>query len=114
MTKQKKITMTKQKKNKAPEGFPKKDWDKLSETWKTAAQSKQTKELEKDLIESIKNMSDISFDMKNDVVLQSAKEEFENLKSYYTMLLSAEKARADFCMFLLKKPSNWKNKIKNK
>jgi len=108
--------MTKQKKNKAPEGFPKKDWDKLSETWKTTAQSKQTKELEKDLIESIKNMSDISFDMKNDVVLQSAKEEFENLKSYYTMLLSAEKARADFCMFLLKKPSNWKikNKIKNK
>lgn len=50
--------MTKQK-NKAPEGFPKKDWDKLSETWKTTAQSKQTKELEKDLIESIKNMSDI-------------------------------------------------------
>jgi len=50
--------------------------------------------------------------MKNDVVLQSAKEEFENLKSYYTMLLSAEKARADFCMFLLKKPSNWN--IKNK
>jgi hypothetical protein len=104
--------MTKQKKNKAPEGFPKKDWDKLSETWKTAAQSKQTKELEKDLIESIKNMSDISFDIKNDVVLQSAKEEFENLKSYYTMLLSAEKAKADFCMFLLKKSSNWK--IKNK
>lgn len=42
--------MTKQK-NKAPEGFPKKDWDKLSETWKTTAQSKQTKELEKDLID---------------------------------------------------------------
>ena len=110
MTKQKKITMTKQKKNKAPEGFPKKDWDKLSETWKTAAQSKQTKELEKDLIESIKNMSDISFDMNHDVVLQSAKEEFEDLKSYYTTLLSAEKARADFCMFLLKKSSNWKIK----
>ena len=58
-------TMTKQKKNKAPEGFPKKDWDKLSEMWKTTAQSKQTKELEKDLIESIKNMSDISFDVNN-------------------------------------------------
>lgn len=51
-------------------------------------------------------MSDISFDMNHDVVLQSAKEEFENLKSYYTMLLSAEKAKADFCMFLLNKKKN--------
>ncbi len=59
----------------APDGFPEKSWNKLSETWRDAAQAKQTEELEQDIIKAVRNMSNTSFDMNNDDKLKALQEE---------------------------------------
>lgn len=91
------------KKNKsstAPDGFPEKSWNKLSETWRDAAQAKQTEELEQDIIKAVRNMSNTSFDMNNDDKLKILQEEVKELKSSYTETIAAEKAKVDFCVYL--------------
>lgn len=95
--------MARQRKKKpgnAPAGFPEKTWNKLSETWRTAAVSKQTEELERDLIKAVRNMSNTSFDMNNDAKLKAIQEEAKELKSCYTETIAAEKAKVDFCVYL--------------
>jgi hypothetical protein len=94
--------MARQKKNKsiAPEGFPEKTWNKLSTTWRDAAQSKQTEELEQEIIKSVRSIADQSAFMKNDEKLAALQEELKYLKSSYTDSITAEKAKVDFCVFL--------------
>ncbi len=84
----------------APDGFPEKVWNKLSETWRDAAQSKQTEELEQDIIKAVRNMSNTSFDMNNDNKLKAMQDEVKELKSFYTETISIEKAKVDFCVYL--------------
>lgn len=90
----------KKKASSAPDGFPEKSWNKLSETWRDAADSKQTEELEKDLIKAVRNMSNTSFDMNNDTKLKILQEELKDLKGAYTETIAAEKAKVDYCVFL--------------
>jgi hypothetical protein len=84
----------------APEGFPDKAWNKLSETWRDAAQAKQTDELEKEIIKAVRNMSHTSFDMKNDDKLKALAETLKENRSFYTETIEIEKAKVDFCVYL--------------
>jgi hypothetical protein len=84
----------------APDGFPDKSWNKLSEAWRDAAQAKQTDELERDLIKAVRNMSNTSFDMKNDSKLKALQDEVKELRSFYTETIDIERAKIDFCVFL--------------
>jgi len=84
----------------APDGFPDKSWNKLSEAWRDAAQAKQTEELERDLIKAVRNMSNTSFDMKNDSKLKILQDDVKELRSMYTETIDIEKAKIDFCVFL--------------
>lgn len=95
--------MARQRKQKstAPDGFPEKSWNKLSETWRTAAQAKQTDELEQDIIKAVRSMSNTSFDMKQDSKLEALQNEARELKSFYTETIASEKAKIDFCVYLL-------------
>lgn len=90
----------KKKASTAPDGFPEKSWNKLSETWRDAAQAKQTEELEQDIIKAVRNMSNTSFDMNNDEKLKILQEEVKELKGAYTETISSEKAKVDFCVYL--------------
>jgi len=87
-------------KSTSPEGFSEKSWNKLPDSWKSAAASKQTDELEKDLIKAVRNMSNTSFDMKNDDKLKVLQEEAKELKSCYTEVIEIEKAKIDYCVYL--------------
>lgn len=89
------------KKSTNPDGFPEKSWNRLPEPWRSAAQSKQTDELEKDIIIAVRSMSSTSFDMKNDAKLQTLQEDVKALKGGYTDLIADEKAKIDFCVYLL-------------
>lgn len=91
----------KKKKPTAPDGFPQKSWDKLSVSWRDAAQSKQTDELEKDIIKAVRNMSATTHDMREDSKLNTLQEEVKDLKSAYTDTISGEKAKIDFCVYLM-------------
>jgi hypothetical protein len=84
----------------APDGFPDKAWNRLSDDWRTAAQSKQTDELERDLIKAVRSMSVHTHDMKNDSKLVALQEDVKLLKSGHTELIDAEKAKVDFCVYL--------------
>lgn len=86
--------------NTAPEGFPEKLWNKLSVPWRDAAQAKQTEELEKDLIKSVRSMAEIVGEMKNDDKLSALQEQVKELKGAYTESISLEKAKVDFCVYL--------------
>lgn len=90
----------KKKASTAPDGFPEKSWNKLSETWRDAAQAKQTEELEQDIIKAVRNMANVSFDMNNDDKLKILQEEVKELKSSYTETIASEKAKVDFCVYL--------------
>ena len=96
--------MAKPKKSKktstAPDGFPEKTWNKLGEDWRTAAQSKQTDELERDIIKAVRNISNTAFDMKNNDKLKAAQELAKELKSYFTGEIDLEKAKIDYCVYL--------------
>src|SRR5271157_4621423 len=85
----------------APVGFPEKFWNKLSENWREAAQTKETEDLEKDIINSVRAMSDSSIDMKNDIALQGLVEEVKSKKSFYTETIAEQKAILEFCVFQL-------------
>jgi len=91
---------TRKKKSTAPEGFPEKAWNKLSNEWRDAAQAKQTDELEQDVIKSVRSMAGSSYDMKNDEKLNALVEEVKLLKSAYADVIAGEKAKIDFCVFL--------------
>ena len=93
--------MARKKKSTSPDGFPDKSWNLLSDSWRTSAQSMQTEDLEKDLIKAVRNMSNTNFDMKNDSKLKALQEEVKELKSFYTETISAERAKVDFCVYLL-------------
>jgi|SRR5690606_10803688 len=88
-------------KSTSPDGFPDKSWNLLSETWRDAAQGKQTDELERDLIKAVRNMSNTSFDMRNDAKLKSLQDELKEYKSFFTDTIAAEKAKVDFCVYLM-------------
>jgi hypothetical protein len=96
--------MAKQKKSKktstAPDGFPEKSWNKLSESWRDAAQSKQTDELEREIIKAVRNMSNTSFDMKNDDKLKALADKLKEDRAFYTDTIDIEKAKVDFCVYL--------------
>lgn len=87
-------------KSTSPEGFPEKAWNKLSETWRDAAMSKSTEDLEQDILKAVRSMSNTSFDMKNDEKLTALQEELKLLKGAYTEVISTEKAKIDFCVYL--------------
>jgi hypothetical protein len=84
----------------APEGFPDKTWNKLGENWRDAAQAKQTEELEREIINSVRNIANLSFDMKNDDKLTALVEMLKEKKSFYTETIDIEKAKVDFCVYL--------------
>lgn len=88
-------------KSTAPDGFSDKSWNLLPETWRDAVQSKQTDELEKDLIKAVRNMSNTSFDMRNDAKLKTLQEDLKEHKSFFTDTIAAEKAKVDFCVYLM-------------
>lgn len=87
-------------KSSAPDGFSEKSWNKLSETWRSAAMSKQSDELEQDLIKAVRNMVNTSSFMKNDKKLKALSEELKELKQDYTETIAAERAKIDFCVYL--------------
>lgn len=88
-------------KSTAPDGFPDKSWNLLSETWRDAAQAMQTEELEKNLIKAVRSMSNTSFDMKNDSKLEALQNELKEYKSFFTDTIASEKAKVDFCVYLM-------------
>ena len=94
------MAKNKKKVSTAPDGFPEKAWNKLSEPWREAAQAKQTEELEKDIIKAVRNMASTSFDMKNDDKLQATADLLKDKRSYYTETIDIEKAKVDFCVYL--------------
>lgn len=83
----------------APDGFPDKAWNKLTETWRDAAQSKSTEELEREIIKAVRNVSNTSFDMKNDAKLKALADKLKEDRSFYTDTIDIEKAKIDFCVF---------------
>jgi len=92
----------------APDGFSQAAWDKLPVSWRDAAQSKQTEELEKDIIKSVRSMSNTTFDMNNDQKLEAlqnqlkdARDKVKDLKSGYTEVIAEEKAKLDYCVYLM-------------
>ena len=90
----------KKKASTAPDGFSEKDWNKLSETWRDAAQAKSTEELEQDVIKAVRAMSNTTFDMKNDPKLEDLALQLKDLKSGYTDVIAGEKAKVEFCIYL--------------
>jgi hypothetical protein len=84
----------------APDGFPEKAWNKLSEVWRDAAQAKQTDELEREIIKAVRSMSNTSFDMKNDDKLKALADKLKEDRSFYTETIEIEKAKVDFCVYL--------------
>lgn len=84
----------------APDGFPEKSWNKLSEAWRDAAQAKQTEELEREIIKAVRNMSNTSFDMKNDDKLKALADKLKEDRSFYTETIDIEKAKVDYCVYL--------------
>jgi len=96
----KRFKMKRKGQSTAPDGFPDKAWNLLSETWRDAAQSKSTEDLEKDIIKAVRNMSALNFDMKNDSKLNALQEEIKDIKGSYTESISIEKAKVDFCVHL--------------
>lgn len=88
-------------KSTSPDGFPDKSWNLLSETWRDAAQAMQTEELERDLIKAVRNMANTSFDMKSDTKLEVLQNELKEYKSFFTDTIASEKAKVDFCVYLM-------------
>ena len=85
----------------APDGFPDKSWNKLSETWRNGAMAKQTEDLEKDIIKAVRSMSNTTFDMNKDPKLEALVKETRELKSFYTDTIAIERAKMDFCVYLM-------------
>jgi hypothetical protein len=84
----------------APEGFPEKYWNKLSEAWRDAAASKQTEDLEREIIKSVRSISTTSFDMKNDDKLKALADKLKEDRSFYTETIDIEKAKVEYCVYL--------------
>ena len=89
------------KKGTAPDGFPEKSWNKLGENWRDAAPSKQTEELEQDIIKAVRSMALVSHTMGEDDKLKALVEEVKERKSFYTDTLGIEKAKIDYCVYLM-------------
>jgi hypothetical protein len=85
----------------APEGFPDKQWNLLSETWRDAAQGKSSDELEKEIIKAVRSMSTTHYDMKKDEKLEFLQTELKELKGGYTDAISINKAQIDYCVHLM-------------
>lgn len=96
-----KVRVQKKSKGNAPDGFPEKAWNKLGENWRDAAQSKQTEDLEKDIIKAVREMAHVSHEMKEDNKLEALIKEARERKSFYTETLTIEKAKIDFCVYLM-------------
>jgi hypothetical protein len=92
------------KKKKSGDGdnsdFPKKLWDKLPENWRDAAETKTTEELEKDLISSVKSMSQTYKDMKNDPKLSVLMEDVKALKGAFMDTILTDKAKIEYVIHL--------------
>lgn len=88
-------------KSTAPDGFPDKSWNKLGETWRTSAQSQQTEDLEKEILKAVRSMANTTHDMNVDEKLEAAIKEARERKSFYTETIGIEKAKIDFCVYLM-------------
>lgn len=84
-----------------PEGFPDKSWNILDPEWRDAVQGKNTEEIEKDIITSARSMSSSVFDMKNDSKITVLQEDLKLLKSAHTEVINIDKAKLDYCIYLL-------------
>jgi hypothetical protein len=89
------------KKSDCPDGFPEKSWNKLSETWRSGAASKQTEDLEQDILKAVRSMANTNHDMKNDQKLEALVKECRERKSFYTDTIAIEKAKVDYCIYLM-------------
>lgn len=89
------------KKSEAPDNFPEKTWNKLGETWRTSAMSKQTEELEQEILKAVRSMANTSHDQKTDTKLEALIKDVRERKSFYTETLAIEKAKIDFCIYLM-------------
>ena len=85
----------------APEGFPQKKWDLLSETWRDAAATKSTEELKEDIVKSAKEIGIQRKDMKNDGHLKAAVDEVKRIRGGFTGVIAAEQAQIDYCLFVM-------------
>jgi hypothetical protein len=90
----------KKKKSVAPDGFPEKEWNKLPDAWRSSADSKQTDELEKDLIKAVRSMTHTSADLRNDSKILSIQEQLKELKSMYTEVIALESAKIKYIIYL--------------
>jgi hypothetical protein len=84
-----------------PEGFPDKSWNLLDPEWRDAVQGKNTDDIEKDIIVAARSMSGSVFDMKNDPKVTTLQEDLKLLKSAYTEVINIDKAKLDYCIYLL-------------
>lgn len=85
----------------APQGFPDKLWNKLSVEWRDSAASKQTEELEKDIITSVRGISEQTANMKEDPKIIVLSEDLKALKGGYTEVIAGDKAKLEYCLFLM-------------
>jgi len=102
------MARTKKVATSAPDGFSQASWDKLPSNWRDGAQAKKTEELEKDIIKSVRAMSNTTFDMNNDQKLEALqnqlkdmRDKVKDLKSGYVEVIEEEKAKLDYCVYLM-------------
>jgi hypothetical protein len=84
-----------------PEGFPDKSWNALPEDWRDAAKDKKTEELESDIIKSARSISSLTHDMKNDPKILTLQEDLKDLKGGYNDTIGVDKAKLEYCIYLL-------------
>ena len=99
---------TRKKKPTAPDNFPQKHWDKLNPAWREGAESKQTEDLESEILTSEKNIVYQEKLEEEDERLNSAKEELKGVKETikdlscaYRDSISADQAKIKYCLYLM-------------
>jgi hypothetical protein len=85
----------------APDGFSEKSWNKLGDTWRTGAMSKQTEDLEQEILKAVRSMSNTTFEMKKDEKLEALLKQGRERKKFYTDSIAEDKAKLDFCVYLM-------------
>jgi hypothetical protein len=85
----------------SPQGFPESAWNKLPENWRAAAPAMKTEELEQDILKSVRIISTQTKDMKEDPKIKSLQDDLKDLKGGYTDLISAERAKLEYCLYIM-------------
>lgn len=89
------------KKSTAPDNFPPKLWEKLEVTWRDGAQSKSNDDLKADLLKAERLISQTEKDMSEDISLEEAKQQVKDLSGGYRDVISVERAKIKYCLYLL-------------